>query len=242
MELVDKIWNVFIKIWSILDHISVVWFIAAIIIAIACTRSPSFKQWMKDHIKTLPSRFSWQIGFPRIEPRRQQINDEMVIIKIRNTPRLIASILRESRWEWVWSEKEKKEICRKRIKKHWAIYPFDYYEYPSNEVSVDTSTLFAINHHNLDVQWLEVKERPASKKGGNPYTYVEINGKSYQVSELTSDDWLIRDTHYEWVEIRNENKLLYFKLILWVFGKNRICGENRKFKNSLNELWKEWGK
>lgn len=236
MELVDKFRKFFIKIWSIIDHISVFWFIVSIIIAIFYTLSPSFRQLIKDHIKTLPVRFSWQVGFPWIEPRRQQINDEVVIIKIRNTPRLIASILRESRWEWVWSEKEKKEICIKRIKKHWAIYPFDYYEYPSNEISVNTSTLFSINHHNLDNQWLEVKERPAIKKGGNPYSYVEIRGKSYKVFELTSDDWLVRDTHYEWIEIRDKNKILYFKLILCVFAKNR------KYKDSLDELWKEWGK
>ena len=224
-------------LWSFVGHFSDISFVVGISLTILYARSPSFKQWVKNNIEPLLHRF-FRVG---IKPRRQQIRS-VVIIRVRGNPPLLAFVLNELRWECYRNEKTNKEYYREREKKHWAIYPFDYYGVSSEEKAEHIRNPLNLNMVELDERWLEVVVRPSKNENSSPYQFVRVKGENFRVNQLESEGFLVTDTHYEWEGIKEIDKKLYFKLILWVFGKNRICGVNRKFEKGLNELWKEWGK
>lgn len=119
---------------------------------------------------------------------------------------------------------------------------YDYYGISSEEKAEYLRNTHNLNLVELDKQWLEVVVRPLKNENSNLYQFVRVKGENLRVNQLESEDFFVTDTHYEWVGIKEIDKKLYFKLILWVFGKNRVCGVNRGFEKGLNELWKEWGK
>lgn len=94
----------------------------------------------------------------------------------------------------------------------------------------------------LDSQWLEVVVRTSINENSSSYQFVRVKGENLRINQLESEDYLVTDTHYEWEAIKEIDKKLYFKLILWVFGQNRIYGVNHRFEKGLDELWKEWEK
>ena len=224
-------------IWNFVGHLSALDFLCGILLLIFCVRFPSFKQWIKNKIKPSLHKL-YRLG---VKQRRQKILS-IAIIQVRNNPKLLAFVLNELRWEWIRNEKTNKEYYRNIKKKHWAIYPFDYFG-----LSLKEKAGFIHNYNNLNLielneRWLEVVQRTTKNKNSRPYQFVRVNGANFRVEHLEAEDFLVTDTHYEWEDVKEIDKKLYYKLILWVFAKNQIWGENRKFENGLKKLWEEWGK
>lgn len=224
----SHLWSI---IWRIIGTLSVICFVVGIIRKISYARFPAFELLVKNKIKPHFIRF-FRDG--KIH-RREQILD-VAIIRVRSNPPMLAFVLKELRWEFFRNEKTQKELYRDRLKAHWAFYPFDYYGFSSKEKAEYIRNPPHDRMVPLDEYWLEVIIKQRKQENSTVSQSVKIKDELFSVDILQTDDYLVTDTHYEWEDIKKKDKKLYYKLILWVFG------ENRKLKNGLKEIWKEWGK